>query len=73
MQAHIFDELSRAISEERLSPYRHRNTAGSSLKIFASYVWNIALCESIYPTLHVFEVTLRNNINEAANKAFGER
>jgi len=73
MQASFFDELCRAISDERLDPYRHRNTAGSSLKIYASYVWNIALSESIYPALHGFEVTLRNSINDAATAAFGYR
>ena len=73
MQVSFFDELCRAISDERLDPYRHRNTAGSSLKIYASYVWNIALSESIYPALHGFEVTLRNNINDAATAAFGNR
>ena len=73
MQVGFFDKLCRATSDDRLKPYRHRNTAGNNLKIYASYVWNIALSESIYPALHGFEVTLRNSVNDAATAAFGNR
>lgn len=37
---------------------------------FAHYLWNIALCESLYPALQCLEVTLRNSIHDSATAAF---
>ena len=37
----------------------------------AAHVWNIALCESLYPALHAFELSLRNRIHQVALRHFG--
>lgn len=37
----------------------------------ATYLWNLALGESLYPSLHGIEVTLRNSIHDAASEKFG--
>jgi len=73
MQAILYDELRKAISDDRLKPYRHGNTLGEERKVFASYIWNTAISECLCPLLHGLEVTLRNSINDAAVAAFGER
>ena len=42
----------------------------SNVEQFAHYLWNIALCESLYPALQCLEVTLRNSIHDSATTAF---
>lgn len=37
----------------------------------ATYLWNLALCESLYPSLHGIEVSLRNSIHDTASSKFG--
>lgn len=36
----------------------------------ATYLWNLALCEGLYPSLHGIEVALRNSIHDAASEKF---
>lgn len=62
-------QLRRALSDERLNSYR-RTPADTDIDLLACYVWNVALCETSYPTLHYLEVALRNSINEAASLSF---
>jgi hypothetical protein len=52
------------LTPERLSRYGNLDTA-SPEEIIAKYGWNIALSESLYPTLSVLEVCLRNQIDAA--------
>lgn len=59
--------LSRVISNRRLNPYRQNATDTECLK---SYVWNILLSESLYPSLQCLEVALRNSIHEATKTYF---
>ena len=70
MQGDFSALLRKAISHERLEAYRQRGTDGSDLNLFAHYVWNIALCESLYPALQGLEVSLRNTIHDAATAAY---
>ncbi len=35
------------------------------------YRWNIALCEALYPTMHFFEVALRNRMHDALTDHVG--
>ena len=37
----------------------------------STYLWNLALCESLYPSLHGIEVSLRNSIHDTASSKFG--
>lgn len=61
-------EIRKAISSERLDAY------GIGLpdeEKIAHYLWNLALCESLYPALHGLEVAMRNTIFSAGAAVFG--
>jgi hypothetical protein len=64
-QAPAISSLWRLVSAQRIGSYR-RGTAGDDEEVLARYLWNIALCEALYPSLHFLEVGLRNVIFEAA-------
>lgn len=70
MREEHFSSLRSAISQERLSPYCHSEDE-DDLCAFARYAWNMALSESLYPTLQGLEITLRNSVHKAATDAFG--
>ena len=58
------------ISPERLASYGHR--AGQPLDpVLAKYLWNCALSESLYESIHWLEVSLRNSIDVAACQSWG--
>jgi len=71
VQADFARKLNQALSAERLEAYRRRAAADDDLNLFCHYVWNIALSESLYPSLQALEVVLRNSIHEAARVHFG--
>lgn len=58
------------ISVERLSSYGNLNKDPVEV-VIAKYLWNCALSEALYQSLHWLEITLRNNVNFAASQAFG--
>ncbi len=64
--------IARAISTERLHPYLHR-TQGDRDRALGIYLWNISLCESLYPLLNFTEVTLRNCLHQGLTDLFGRR
>ena len=66
----LFSDLTAAISKDRLGPYRSIK-APSKSEASGIYAWNIALCESLYPSLHGVEIALRNSIHAAASVKFG--
>jgi hypothetical protein len=51
--------IRRALSNERLDAYGFGRTDEEKI---ANYLWNLALCESLYPALHGIEVALRNAV-----------
>ncbi len=53
----FFGSLSRSASITRLESYR---AGGSYRDALCKYLWNIALCESLYPSFQVLEVAFRN-------------
>ena len=71
-QADYFNELRRATSNSRLQRYFAHSPETDSLQAFGNYLWNIALCESLYPGLQGVEISLRNSIHEAASTEFGD-
>lgn len=71
MQADFAQKLNQVLSSERLEAYRQRAQGNGNLNLFCHYVWNIALSESLYPSLQALEVILRNTIHEAARAHFG--
>lgn len=59
-----------ALSIERFEAYRVQPSDGDAACV-RRYVWNVALCEALYPCLHYLEIALRNGIHGAATDAFG--
>lgn len=71
MQADFAQKLRSALSEERLAGYESRTPGDGDLDTFCHYAWNLALGESLYPTLQCVEVVLRNAVHGAARGEFG--
>lgn len=65
MQGNAKELLRKAVSHERLEGYRQRGTRAEDRNLYAHYIWNIVLSESLYPVLQGLEVTLRNAIHDA--------
>lgn len=57
-----------AISVERLGEYK-RNDSETAMDRLGHYAWNVALCEALYPVLHLLEVALRNSLHEAIRRS----
>jgi hypothetical protein len=67
-------EAQRALDPERLDAYAHPVAHQHSLlDKLGCYTWNVALCESLYPALHVGEVLLRNAVYRAIDSAYHVR
>ncbi len=66
--AAYFDAIRRVCSSERFDAYRL--SSDDDLAVLARYLWNIELCEALYPALQTCEVVLRNNIHDAAIRAY---
>lgn len=71
MQEDFASRLLKALSTERLAGYGNRLGDSSHLNLFSHYAWNIVLAESLYPSLQILEVALRNAIHSAASEHFG--
>ena len=71
-QSQYFSEFQRAVSDSRLKPYLNHSLNGDAAQAFGTYLWNLALCESLYPILQGIEVALRNSIHNAASAEFGD-
>ncbi len=52
-----------ALSTERLTGYRRTGSSETAEHILQRYLWNIQLCEALYPVLNLLEVTLRNTLH----------
>lgn len=70
MDKNTFESLKKSISEERLAVYRADGVDDTTA--IARYIYNIALCKSLYPFINIFEVTLRNSIDKALEKYFNQ-
>lgn len=62
---------SSILSSERLETYR-LSPQEPLTDTLARYLWNLALCESLYPAIHLLEVVLRNQIHLALTPHFQE-
>jgi hypothetical protein len=58
-----FKAFERLLSRQRFQRYR-RDTANKQEAV-ALYLWNVALCESLYPAFQFFEIALRNATSQA--------
>jgi hypothetical protein len=53
---------------------RYRPAAGNSTELaFRLYLWNCALCEAFYLSIHFSEIVCRNALNSALIRRCGER
>ena len=71
-QVEFYGELRQATSPSRLMRYFALKPEITDLEAFSLYLWNMSLCESLYPALQGVEVTLRNSIHQAASATFGD-
>jgi hypothetical protein len=68
MNSDFFESLQPALAAERLDAYR-QDQAGPLITL-ARYLWNMALCESLYSPLQMVEVALRNSLQRALEDHF---
>jgi len=61
MQASFFKQVADSLSVERLDAYAS-DKPGPCITL-ARYLWNVALCESLYSPLQLCEVALRNAVH----------
>jgi len=66
----FYDSVCDGISLERIEAYRLEEDA-DELDAVARYLWNIALCEALYPCLQSFEVALRNAVHACMARRYG--
>lgn len=63
MNIKTYENLTKAISQERLAVYKADGVDNNTA--IARYIYNIELCKSLYPLINIFEVTLRNSMDSA--------
>jgi hypothetical protein len=66
-QVRLLAGVRRGLSDTRLDAY---GIGRSDEEKLANYLWNVALCESLYPALHGLEIALRNAVFRAGAAAF---
>ncbi|MFW5733183.1 MAG: hypothetical protein ACOCZU_08200, partial [Planctomycetota bacterium] len=69
MDSDFFRRFLEAISQDRIDAYR--SDGADEATTAARYLWNIALCESLYSPLQMCEIGLRNAVHRALNAHFG--
>jgi hypothetical protein len=68
MNTHFFEHIQSALAVERLDAYRQ--DGASPLSTLSRYLWNMALCESLYSPLQMAEIALRNRIHTCFTDQF---
>lgn len=63
-QVSYADGMWKALSQERLEG-GYGGSGVSRVELLSRYVWNVALCEALYPSLQALEVALRNTLFNA--------
>jgi hypothetical protein len=66
----FFQQIRQVLSEERFEAYSHAAKDPDSEKL-ARYLWNIALCRALYPTLQGLEIALRNALHRSISDLHG--
>jgi hypothetical protein len=69
MNLDFFRGVESALATERLGVYRQDNA--SHAIALARYLWNMALCETLYSPLQIVEIALRNAIHSALSNREG--
>jgi len=60
MQENFVESFSRAVSRTRFEAFEKGDGARRGL---ARYLWNLSLCEALYPSFHTLEVGYRNAVH----------
>lgn len=68
----LWIRLEKALSTERLSSYSQPGDTDHDQAV-ARYMWNSALCESLYPMLNSVEIAARNRLDSAITHRLGDR
>lgn len=68
MNPEFFDKIQPALAVERLDAYRQ--DGAEPAVTLARYLWNMALCESLYSPLQMVEIALRNAIQRSLEDQF---
>lgn len=68
MNIDYFNRLEEVLAVERLDAFRQ--DGASELTTLSRYLWNMALCESLYSPLQMAEVALRNKIHTCLSEKF---
>ena len=63
--SNFYSEITVALSALQLEQSQVSQLSGNELEQLCIYAWNIALSQSLYPVLHMLEITLRNNLHQA--------
>lgn len=70
MQADFHYRFFAAVMNDRLKPYQTNGLTDEDA--ICNYLWNLRLCESLYPSLQTFEIGLRNALHNALTFRFGQ-
>lgn len=68
-QGAYLGSLLKSISRVRLEAFR-KSPQETDFDLLGRYAWNMAVCEAFYPTLHTFEVALRNAVFHAVEQQY---
>lgn len=68
MNPDFFEKIQPALAVERLDAYRQDQA--EPLVALARYLWNMALCESLYSPLQMVEIALRNALQRSLESHF---
>jgi hypothetical protein len=68
MNPTFFDRIQPALAVERLDAYRQDQA--EPRVVLARYLWNMALCESLYSPLQMIEIALRNALQRSLENHF---
>ena len=71
MQTSFFQQIASSLSVERLDSYA-TDHPGPCITL-ARYLWNMALCESLYSPLQLCEVALRNAVHRHLTAIFNRK
>ena len=71
MQEEFYKKIQKILSVERLESYGKKDNA-DQCTVLSRYLWNMAICESLYSPLQLFEVGLRNAIHNRLKCLFGD-
>lgn len=66
-----YSEYEAAFSLARINKYLTA-CSGNTIKAITLYCYNVKLCQKFYGVLNIFEVVLRNAINEHYKNQFGD-